>query len=123
MCTHLDFNYLSQLAKTNPEELERFRAAEIEKIIQNASPKNQKRLRGIQFQIDAKNKIHRNSPMGACIELSKMMHESFEKLRQNLNLHLNISDPVDNAIKDSDANKSVRNSASVLAFRSKAQSS
>jgi len=120
MSTSLDFNYLSTLAKTNPEELERFKAAEIEKIIQNASPRNQKRLRGIQFQVDAKNKIHQDSPMGACIELSKMMHESFETLRQTLNLHLNISDPVDNATKNCETDKSVKTSASVLAFRRKA---
>ena len=120
MSTNLDFNYLSSLAKTNPEEFERVRKAEIEKVIQSAGPENQKRLRGIQFQVDAKRQVHKDSPMGACIEISKMMHESFEKLRQQLNLCLNINDPIGNTTKHFHDEHTEQTSAKVLAFRSEA---
>lgn len=120
MHSKLDFNLLSALAKTNPEEFERVRAAEIEKAIQNASPHNQKRLRGIQFQVDAKRRIHQESPVGACLEVSKMMQESFERLRQNLNLYLGKNDPIGNVSQNVQSEQATESSAKVLAFRSEA---
>lgn len=120
MYTQLDFDYLSELAQTNPEEFERIKAAEVEKVIQSASPRNRKRLRGIQFQVDAKRQVHSDSPMGTCIEISKMMHQSFENLRQHLNLYLDVNDPIGNATKNYEGLDSKEPSAKVLSFRSEA---
>lgn len=94
MSTNLDFDYLSKLYKTDPEKFEELRVKEIEKMIDGASAQNKKRLKGLQFQIDAKRKIHADSPMGSCIAISKMMQESFGNLRFHLNQALGKTDPL-----------------------------
>lgn len=76
-----DVHRLSELAKNSPEELERLRLKEIEDLIHRAPAHMRKRLRGLQFQIDCKRRLHKN-PLGACIEISRMMLDSL----QNLNL-------------------------------------
>ena len=85
MSNDLDFDKLSKLFKTDPEKFEEFRKREIEKVIQSAPERTQKRLRGIQFQVDAKREIHKNAPYKACMEISNMMHDSFDELRNYLN--------------------------------------
>lgn len=94
MSTNLDFDYLSKLYQTDPEKFEELRSLEIKKVIDAASERNKKRLQGLQFQIDAKRKIHKDSPMGSCIAISKMMQESFGNLRFHLNQALNKTDPL-----------------------------
>lgn len=74
---------LIALAKNNPDALERFRSQQIEKLIASAPEAMQRRLRGLQFQIDCKRKIHKSS-MGACIALSKMMFDSVYELNDAL---------------------------------------
>jgi len=96
MSTNFDFDYLSKLYQTDPEKFEEFRKQEIDKIIESAPDKSKKRLQGLQFQIDAKREIHKNSSLGACIAISKMMHESFENLRYHLNQAVNKKDPLGN---------------------------
>lgn len=91
------FDELLELAKTNPEALEVYRQKQIEKVISEAPEENQHRLRGLQFQIDAQRKIHSDSPMGATIAISKMMHESFAGLREHLNHITGLQDPLANA--------------------------
>lgn len=74
---------LFELAKNNPAELERLRLREVEALIAGAPPHLQQRLRGLQFQVDCKRRLH-PTPMGACIAISKMMLESMEKLHHAL---------------------------------------
>ncbi len=81
-----DFDTLVDLAQNNPEELERLRRREIAKLIAQAPEHTRRRLEGLQFQIDAKRAIHKDSPMGSCITISKMMHESFAELCVWLNI-------------------------------------
>jgi hypothetical protein len=100
MSTNLDFDYLSKLYQTDPEKFEELRAQEIAKVIDGASAEKQARLKGLQFQIDAKRNIHKDSPMGACIAISKMMHESFEDLRFHLNKATNKQDPLASQTSD-----------------------
>lgn len=75
---------MRELAVKNPEALERFRLKEIENIINGAPEQLQRRLRGLQFQIDCKLKSQK-SPMGACITISRMMHDSLNRLNSVLN--------------------------------------
>jgi len=75
---------LSALAKSDPEALEALRTKMIDEIIDSAPSESQKRLRGIQFQIDCRRRLH-SSPMGACMEISRMMHESLNKLNRLVN--------------------------------------
>lgn len=78
-----DAEQLIALAKNNPDALEQFRQQQIEKLIASAPENLQRRLRGLQFQIDCKRRLHQ-SPMGACIELSKMMFDSVYQLNDVL---------------------------------------
>ena len=88
------FDELLTLAKNNPEALEALRQQHINMIIDNADPKHQARLRGLQFQIDAQRGIHADSPMGSCMKISKMMQESFADLRGWLNQVSGLNDPL-----------------------------
>lgn len=75
MSTNLDFDYMSKLYQTDPEKFEALRVNEIEKLIDEASDSSKRGLQGVQFQIDAQRDIHKNSPIGACIAISSIMHE------------------------------------------------
>lgn len=117
MSTFLDFDYLKELAVSNPTEFEKVRANEIEKLIQSANEDTQRRLRGIQFQVDAQRKIHKDSPMGACVAISKMMHQSFEGLRCELNQHFNGHDPLSGHSANTNEQVAEKGSARVIQFR------
>jgi len=92
------FETLLTLAKEQPEELERLRLEEVELIINQAPENSRRRLRGLQFQIDSQRNLHRDSPMGACMKISQMMHESFSELRVWLNDITGMNDPLRNEI-------------------------
>lgn len=82
---NIDFDYLCNLNKTNPKKFEEVRQQAIEQLINSAPKETQQRLRGLQFQVDAKREIHKDAPFVTCMEISKMMHQSFDKLRYYLN--------------------------------------
>jgi len=69
------FKILERMAKEDPEGLEQLRLAHVEAIIADAGLANERRLRGLQFQIDAIRRVSAN-PMAACIRISKLMHDS-----------------------------------------------
>jgi hypothetical protein len=79
-----EFEELMRLAKENPEELERIRKNAIEELIQQAPEHHQRRLRGLQFQVDMEREKAKN-PMDSCVRVSRLMHDSFSKLRDTLN--------------------------------------
>lgn len=83
MTTFPDSEYLFELAKSNPEELEKIRLQEVDQLIKRAPEHLKARLRGLQFQIDCKRKIH-STPLGSCIEISKMMLDSVYALNEAL---------------------------------------
>lgn len=78
------FDTLLQLAQEAPDELERLRADLSHKVINSAPAEQRPRLRGLQFQIDSRREIAK-TPLAACIHLSRMMHQSFDQLRDALN--------------------------------------
>lgn len=73
-----DFDRWMQLSQDDPERFEKLRRQVIEEQISKATPANQARLRGLQFQIDAKRRIS-GSALGACIEISGMMFDHFSR--------------------------------------------
>ena len=75
---------LMKMAQEQPEELEALRQREVERLIEKAPKEMQRRLRGLQFQIDCKRATH-STPIGACISISQMMLESFTQLNDALN--------------------------------------
>jgi hypothetical protein len=79
-----DFDELLILAKQDPKRLDALKRDVTEAWIEQAPVEHQRRLRGIQFQIDMEVRRAKN-PMDACIRVSNMMHESFAELRDLLN--------------------------------------
>lgn len=79
----LEFDDLLKLANDNPEHLENWRKQQVESLIDQAPEECQRRLRGLQFQIDCERQKH-SSPMGTCVAISRMMYESMDKLNKAL---------------------------------------
>lgn len=78
------FDELRRLAENDPQKLEEYRHGEIEKIIATAPPQSRGRLRGLQFQVNCHRQIHGENAMGACIAISRMMHESLLQLQNTI---------------------------------------
>lgn len=108
------FDELLKLAQHNPEALEELRQQHISALIDSAPAEYQNRLRGIQFQIDAQRQIHSESPLGACVKISKMMHESFAELRGYLNQFSGQHDPLRSIAEESESVEA--KPADILAF-------
>ena len=75
-----DFDVLAAMARKNPAGLEALRHRLCEELITSAPSEQQRRLRGLQFHIDAQRQLAK-TPMQACVKISEMMHESFADLR------------------------------------------
>ncbi len=74
------FDMLLEMAKKDPDGLERLRQQHIEAAIKTAPDHYQPRLAGLQFQIDGARRTSK-SPMAACLHISKMMHDSLHQLK------------------------------------------
>lgn len=94
-----NFDQLLKLANESPDALERFRQEQVELLINEAAPEQRRRLRGLQFQIDAQRHIYRDSPLASCVKLTQMMHESFAQLRVQLNQLTGLTDPIGSPIE------------------------
>ncbi|RLT94517.1 DUF3135 domain-containing protein [Ketobacter sp.] len=79
-----EFDKLREMAQRDPEALERLRVELCDRVIQEAPEKYRRKLRGLQFRVDMERR-RAKSPMAACIAISGMMHDSFDRLRQTLN--------------------------------------
>ena len=112
------FDELVKLAQEDPKALEALRKQHVEQLINSAPEGTQTRLKGLQFQIDAHRAIHTDSPMGACMKISQMMHESFAELRGWLNQISNLNDPLREIASES-AQQEGDKIANVLAFPSR----
>lgn len=78
------FDVLKEMAQKDPEALERLRVQLCDQLIQDAPPAYRRKLRGLQFRVDMERR-RAKSPMAACIAISGMMHDAFDKLRMALN--------------------------------------
>lgn len=77
------FDELKELAQQDPEGFEKLRSELIEDCINQSSERNQSRLRGLQFVIEARRLVADN-PMKALLDIQAMMHDSFLRLQQAL---------------------------------------
>ncbi|WP_193222242.1 DUF3135 domain-containing protein [Alkalilimnicola sp. S0819] len=71
----MSFDDWVQLARTDPEAFEARRLAHIEAVIARAPADKQRRLRGLQWQIDQARR-RAPTPLSACLRISRMMWES-----------------------------------------------
>lgn len=77
------FDELKDLAQRDPVSFEAVRAALISECIRQSAERNQRRLRGLQFVIDARRRIA-GSPMKALLDLQALMYDSLLALQQAL---------------------------------------
>lgn len=77
------FDELKDLAQHDPEGFEKLRTQLIEDCIQQSSARNQRRLKGLQFVIEARRRVADN-PLKSLLDIQAMMHESFLSLQQAL---------------------------------------
>ncbi len=80
------FEHMLDMAKNDPEALEQLRLEMVRDVINAASANDRQRLHGLQFQIDGQRLVSKN-PMQACIEISKMMHNSLQQLKTFIEGH------------------------------------
>lgn len=78
------FDELMRLASQEPDKLEGLRKNWVDDVITSAPKNFQRRLRGLQFQIDMERERASN-PVSSCIRISQMMHEGLANLRVALN--------------------------------------
>lgn len=81
-----NFEHMLDLAQNDPEALERLRLDMVRDAINSAPESDRQRLHGLQFQIDGQRLVSK-TPMQACIEISKMMHQSLHQLKTFLDGH------------------------------------
>lgn len=76
--SHINFEYWSTLASTNPQKFEQLRQNKISAVIERATSQRQQRLRGLQWKIDKIREQHKD--FAACLAISELMWETFEHL-------------------------------------------
>ncbi|MGF2685843.1 DUF3135 domain-containing protein [Marinobacter sp. DUT-3] len=77
------FDELRDLLQRDPEGFESLRAALIDDCIRGSPRRNQRRLRGLQFVIDARRRVA-GSPVKALLDIQVMMYDSLLALQQAL---------------------------------------
>ena len=75
---------LIKMAHDDPEGLELLREKLCAQLIDNAPKRYQRRLNGLQFQIDMARKKS-NNDLHSCIKISEMMMESYQQLQSAIN--------------------------------------
>ncbi|BEE16611.1 hypothetical protein VAWG006_08640 [Aeromonas enteropelogenes] len=71
-----DFDTLKELAATEPAQLETILQQQIDELMARAGPEQQRRLLGLQFQIDGQRRLAKNN-LDSCIRIANMMKDSF----------------------------------------------
>ncbi len=102
------FDTLRYLAEHDPDRLELLRNTLTEILIARSPAESRQRLRGLQFQINARVKLAAN-PIAACVAVSSMMHDTLAQLQRTL-------------VEGADDDMQARTSARILPFCTKHES-
>ena len=78
---HPNFDELLNLAKDDPEQFEAKRLEYIEHFFTKIPTEKQRRLRGLQWQIDQARNLAR-TPMSSCLHIMNMMWDSLNRLNE-----------------------------------------
>jgi hypothetical protein len=81
--TDINFDAWMELYKSDPEEFERCRKAVIQSVIKATPKQHQRRLKGLQFQIDMERR-RSDSALQSCMRISSMMWDKFDDMRTTL---------------------------------------
>ncbi len=79
-----DFDYWKELYESDPVAFEAKREELLKHEIAKSPEHLQRRLKGIQFELDAKRRLC-DSPLESCMQMSSQMWDSFDLMRTNLN--------------------------------------
>jgi len=79
-----NFDELMKIAANDPKRLDEIRKQATESLIESAPDRYQRRLRGVQFQVDMELRRSK-SPLDGCIRISNMMNETLWQLKSTLN--------------------------------------
>jgi hypothetical protein len=107
-----DFDEWYRLSQQSPDKFELKRQQLCEQIINHASLNNQRRLRGLQFQINMNRRKSANA-MDSCINISTLMWDSFYNLFDELK---NLSDYPDKPASQQCQNSEQRPAPVILPF-------
>ena len=77
------FDVLMELAQNNPEELEQIRIQLSQEILDDATPRLKQRLEGLNFRMNMERQRAKN-PLQCCIRITALMHDSFDRMRDEL---------------------------------------
>lgn len=105
-----DFDTLKHWALADPDRLDALLHQQIETLIAQVGPEQQRRLRGLQFRIDCQRRLARNN-MDSCIRIANMMHESVYAMRSHL-YHLQ-----DESLSDPEADSIPNNVIQLVTYR------
>ena len=78
--SEIDFERWAELASTDPQKFEELRQDKISAVINKTNGQRQKRLVGLQWQIDTLREQHKDSTVAACLAISELMWETFNEL-------------------------------------------
>lgn len=81
-----DFEKWAQLASSDPQSFEQLRQDKIADVIEKATGNHQQRLRKLQWRIDQVRNKNKTSTMAACLAISDLMWDTFERLNELLQL-------------------------------------
>ncbi len=79
-----DFDYWKELYEADPDTFEAKREELLAEEIASSPEHLQRRLKGIQFELDMKRRKS-DSPLESCMQMSCQMWDSFDLMRTHLN--------------------------------------
>lgn len=79
------FDVLMELAQNDPEKLEEIRHRLSQEILDDATPAIRQKLEGLNFRINMERQRSKN-PLQSCIRITALMHDSFDKMREELDV-------------------------------------
>jgi len=107
-----DFDYWKDLSELDAAAYEERRTEMLEALIASAPEGQQRRLRGIQFELDSKRNMS-ESALESCMQMSTRMWASFDSMRTNLSV---LARPESVTADDWEAVQKPTASAQVISF-------
>lgn len=95
---HMHFDLVMKLYREDPEKLEKIQRKIVQKLIESAPEEHQRKLKGLQFRVDAQRRLSKN-PMQAYLKLSQLFWtEGFQNFQDALNGDYKYPEPKGNNV-------------------------
>jgi len=110
------FDVLMELARNNPEKLEEIRQQMSAEILADATPSVRAKLEGLNFRIDMERQRCKN-PLQSCMRITALMHDSFDRMREELDILVAPQPPQLRVVNQSPINDSGLQEGNVVPFK------